>query len=140
MRGNTQLRVWEMQEMDEEAQTFVDRILGTHTSNDPKEDLPEDDTKQGPDTVLGGNYPGPRDIAAIAPFTMDSHSSDTIPSYNFSHTHTHNFRRPPVFGPETVVQDPRIKAVHRQLMGDVVRFGTWVLLVSPGARFSSLSC
>lgn len=126
MRGNTQLRVWEMQEMDQEAQTFVDRILGPPTSNDP-----DGDRKQGPDAALDAGYTGDKDIAAIAPFIepfgRPSHSSDTIPSYRFSQPH--NFRRPPVFGPETVVQDPRIKAVHRQLMGDVVRFGVWVLLV-----------
>lgn len=136
MRGNTQLRVWEMQEMDEEAKAFVDRILRPRKVPIGGDPPATDSNKKQGSSPAPAHYSS-HDIAAIAPFAMEplpvgvtnehpSRSSDTVPTYGFA---THHFHRPPVFGPEVIVLDPHIKAVHRQLMIDVVRFGFWFMLV-----------
>ncbi|KAF8076809.1 hypothetical protein FPV67DRAFT_1777227 [Lyophyllum atratum] len=147
MRGNTQLRVWEMQEMDDEALAFVDRILGPckdrqrtqDTASPPPHDeheIKRDDKKQ---------HPSARDVAVIAPFAIEpltrvgqlSQSSDTVHSYGWTTAASvHHFHRPPVFGPETVVLDPHIKAVHRQVLIQVCRFGVWVMLAFSALVFS----
>ncbi|KAF5387870.1 hypothetical protein D9615_000839 [Tricholomella constricta] len=143
MRGTTQLRVWEMQEMDAEAKAFVDRILRPARDDDPQ------DEKSGPQD---------NDVAVIAPFAVEpltlhagqgrrpSQSSDTITSYgcattgistvSAAHEAQHLFLRPPVFGPEAVVLEPRIKAVHRQVLIEVCHFGTWFLLAFSALIFS----
>lgn len=151
MRGNTQLRVWEMQEMDDEARAFVDRILGpgkAHLSDggSATHDADDDDDKAGSQQSLG-RYSGKGGIAAIAPFTIEpltangcpSLANDKAPSYRFATIST-PFHRPPVFGPETVVLDPRIKAVHRQVMIDTCRFGLWFMLVSRSCICAVPSC
>ncbi|RDB19917.1 hypothetical protein Hypma_012964 [Hypsizygus marmoreus] len=139
LRGNTQLRVWEMHEIDEEAKAFVDRILGPQNANLKYggSGTPSfDDKLRSPDLPLEelSKTTSKKDLAAIAPFTIapvtsdecPSQSVDTISSYGFATSQ--RFRRPPVFGPETVVLDPHIKAVHRQLLFDVCRFGVWFML------------
>ncbi|KAG6811907.1 hypothetical protein H0H92_005305 [Tricholoma furcatifolium] len=130
MRGATQLRVWEMQEVDEEARAFVDGILDQHRfpAQDPSSSLAD---RRGP--------PPTTDVAMIAPFTVGPSESieplsidDAIPP-NLRGTPSagasHEFNRPPIFGPEILVLDPRIKAVHRQLMIAVCQCGVIFLLV-----------
>ncbi|KAG5638082.1 hypothetical protein H0H81_001932 [Sphagnurus paluster] len=148
MRGSTQLRVWEMQDMDAEANAFVDRILAPHMLRltrmrggasvaDVAAPSPQSEKPRAP--------PQPKhDVAAIAPFTRPQRSSDTVPSYASSttgvgmakHHELHQFERPPVFGPEAVVLDPRIKAVHRQLMVEVCRFGIYFMLAFSALVFA----
>jgi len=38
------------------------------------------------------------------------------------------YKRPPIFGPEKVVLDPRIQALHRQVMRDMLWVGCWSTL------------
>ncbi|KAH0588099.1 hypothetical protein H2248_006820 [Termitomyces sp. 'cryptogamus'] len=130
-RGATQLRVWEMKEMDTEAEVFVEGVLNQDR------DLP-----QNAIALQEKSQPTKVNVAAIAPFAIEAQqtrlggaslSSDTVSSYATTPgaaTPAHNFRRPPIFGPETVVIDPRIKAVHRQLVMEVHRFGVYLLLIS----------
>ncbi|KAG6877667.1 hypothetical protein C0993_005166 [Termitomyces sp. T159_Od127] len=130
-RGATQLRAWEMQETDTEAQAFVEGVLNQHKA-----------FSQSAIALQEKSQLGNVNVSAIAPFAIETQriglgrpslSSDTIPSYATTPPETtapgHNLRRPPIFGPETVVLDPRIKAVHRQLVIDVHRFGVYLLLV-----------
>ncbi|KAG5648704.1 hypothetical protein DXG03_000051 [Asterophora parasitica] len=130
MRGNTQLRVWEMQDMDVEAKAFVNRILDPHTMRPPYEC--EDRSEKATKHI----------VASIAPFSVEplAHSSDTIASsYGSGTGHSdsaRHFHRPPVFGPEAVVLDPRIKAVHRQVMIDTCRFGLFFMVVFSALIFS----
>ncbi|KAG6861951.1 hypothetical protein C0995_009135 [Termitomyces sp. Mi166 len=136
-RGATQVRVWEMQEMNTEAQVFVEGVLNQHKA------FPESAIALQEKSQLGKT-----NISAIAPFAIEAQqirvgrpsvSSDTIPSYAtvppVVEPPDHNFRRPPIFGPETVVLDPRIKAVHRQVVIDVHRFGVYLLLLSSAVVF-----
>ena len=70
-----------------------------------------------------------RDIVTIAPFT------NLEPGHDTSHSHTATTKQAPnhveqsLFGPVTAVLDPRIKAVHRRVFVDVVKFGVAVILV-----------
>lgn len=127
-----------MQEADTEAQTFVEGVLNQHKA-----------FSQSAIALQEKSQPGQLNVAAIAPFSIETQggigrpsvSSDTIPSYatvppEAGAPTDHNLRRPPIFGPETVVLDPRIKAVHRQLVIDVHRFGVYLLLVSCSRSFS----
>ncbi|KAG6854442.1 hypothetical protein C0991_006521 [Blastosporella zonata] len=126
MRGATQLRVWEMQEMDAEAKAFVDGIQDQHTY--PPQNAPSLDDKKL--RLAESN------VSAIAPFSLEAQMSancpsvlsDAIPSYG-TVVPVHNFHRPPVFGPEVVVLDPRIKALHRQILTDTIWIAVWFGLV-----------
>ncbi|KAG6896186.1 hypothetical protein C0992_009809 [Termitomyces sp. T32_za158] len=137
-RGATQLRAWEMQGTETEAQAFVESVLNQHEA-----------LSQRAIALQEKSQTRKLDVAAIAPFAIENQrigigrpsvSSDTIPSYATTLPEAaapgHNIRRPPIFGPETVVLDPRIKAVHHQLVIDVHRFGVYLLLVSSAIVFS----
>jgi hypothetical protein len=64
-----------------------------------------------------------------------SFDSPPFPSHPHSHSHPHahahahqpSFPRPPIFGPERVVEDPRILAVHRRVLFDVLSLGFAVM-------------
>ncbi|KAI0940206.1 hypothetical protein AcV5_001377 [Taiwanofungus camphoratus] len=193
-RGNTQLRVWEMQEMDEEAAAHWERVLMPDNA-DIKRDSFKAEIQMSerapwdsqPDIVGARAAPpsspsSPRrdEMSAIAPFAAcdgvrdtprdarrpapsatdrpglplsraDSNGKFTRPFVRRSRTlhpcpspHSKEgsgggasvstsrssqaesaYRRPPVFGPERVVLDPRIQAVHQRVMRDIVHVGFW---------------
>ncbi|KAG6919756.1 hypothetical protein DXG01_001590 [Tephrocybe rancida] len=135
MRGATQMRVWEMQELDTEAKAFVDGILNEHKTH-----------KHQTSSLEKKPSAARSNVAAIAPFTLESQmrpgppsvSNDTIPSYTApaSTGAMHNFNRPPIFGPEVAVLDPHIKAVHRQILIDTCRLALWFGLAFSAVVFS----
>jgi len=160
-RGNTQLRVWELQEMDTEAAAHWDRVLDD-AERTPAPSAPIEPAKSSPD------------VAAIAPFTCADPVSPCTPDDPSARMHPRRkpsrrpprlripptqpaaptdvppaaagrpdarFRRPPVFGPERVVRDPHIQAMHRQVLRDMFWVGFWwtmgyvpLVLAVPGLR------
>ncbi|KAG6857006.1 hypothetical protein H0H87_011100 [Tephrocybe sp. NHM501043] len=127
LRGATQLRVWEMQDMDIEAKNFVEGILGEH-QGPPRSPL-EEKNLHSPEN----------NISTIAPFSLASQmkagrssvSTDAAPSFGAETISRprHNFNRPPIFGPEAVVLDPRINAVHRQVIIDILQWAVVTAVV-----------
>lgn len=143
LRSSTQLRVWELESLadDEEAQTYVSEIGKTSS--------PE----QRPYSSPSSASPTTR----IAPFLDfddpdQKSTSETVSSSNEVHTledmrrrHASSgmnaqfrsrrgrFSRPPIFGPDRVVEDPRIRKVHRSLLLALIRFGVfWTTVSAPG--------
>ena len=52
---------------------------------------------------------------------------------NSNHSHLKiptSFRRPPIFGPERVIEDERMLAVHRRVLIDILVFGFGIMAVS----------
>lgn len=144
-RGNIQLRVWEMQDMDDEARVFVCNILNSRLEEDPPQ---RPDGLDAPPLPLESYHRKERrksraeyhcqDLAYIAPFTVSKEELETQPSSENTMASsmqgpqpaTPQFLRPPMFGPERVVLDPRIKAVHQQVMRDILWVGFWYTFVS----------
>jgi hypothetical protein len=144
-----------MSEMDEKTKTFVDRILfipGTSHPNVPTSHPSPSIGHPSSETAR----PSKGDLASIAPFAIEpltpvystqasnsTGSAETLRSYvaigatasklksgGRLDREPDPFERPAIFGPERLVLDPRIKAVHRRLMFDVVAFGLCVMAVS----------
>jgi len=151
MRGSTQLRVWELQEMDDEAKAHVHQVrFPMQTPHDTPLVTPKSTTfllNESKASIAPSirESLGKMDVAHIAPFNcvpptpitpaLQPHHGEEIPlrvllSNNKENTRKLYFKRPPVFGPEAVVLDPHIKAVHRQLMYEVCRWGVCSLIVS----------
>ncbi|KZT06530.1 uncharacterized protein LAESUDRAFT_679540 [Laetiporus sulphureus 93-53] len=166
-RGHTQVRVWEMQEMDEEAAAHCEHVLRLEEEDDDKKDKSSIRKKGGGDPdkarvemaehVAWGTK---EDMDAIAPFEVQgvSSSSASIPIRDARLKPKRStrwrglkrlfqtvdddrrpstpdgseeaFPRPPVFGPEKVVLDPRIRAVHREILRDLLYVGFWATSVS----------
>lgn len=152
-RGHTQLRVWELQEMDAEAAHHWARVL--RPGAPPRRKSAEKAQVRTIERV--------DDVRAIAPFAAvrtppppdgrrASKSGAGKPLFTrFPRLGGRQGRecdrrswdgddgaradeevayaRPPVFGPERVVLDPRIQAVHRQIMRDMLYAGFWFTLV-----------
>ncbi|KAF8872757.1 hypothetical protein BD779DRAFT_1571792 [Infundibulicybe gibba] len=146
MRGGTQLRVWELQEMDEESRVYADKVLqprqlaeihpgleklGTSSSGLYMHKGDDDDTSSSayPTPVLSANPT--QDLAAIAPFTV-AEAGHPAPIMHYPTSLMSGFMRPPIFGPERVVMDPRIKAVHQQVMNDILRAFCVIIFAIPG--------
>ncbi|OSX59506.1 hypothetical protein POSPLADRAFT_1075641 [Postia placenta MAD-698-R-SB12] len=151
-RGHTQLRVWELQEMDAEAAHHWARVLRPDAS--PRHKSAE---KAQVCTIERVD-----DVRAIAPFAADRTPPPSegrrsskpgagkplftrLPGLGGRRGRDCDRRsrdgddgaradeevayaRPPVFGPERVVLDPRIQAVHRQIMRDMLYAGFWFTL------------
>ncbi|KAF9819507.1 hypothetical protein IEO21_02115 [Rhodonia placenta] len=151
-RGHTQLRVWELQEMDAEAAHHWARVL--RPGAPPRRKSAEKAQVRTIERV--------DDVRAIAPFAAvrtppppdgrrASKSGAGKPLFTrFPRLGGRQGRecdrrswdgddgaradeevayaRPPVFGPERVVLDPRIQAVHRQIMRDMLYAGFWFTL------------
>src|ERR1700722_3678687 len=103
-RGNVQLRVWEMQDVDEDFKTFWDRLLV------------EEDEPSGGRWDSGGTGFRPK-------FSSKSSLPFLSPTRN-------GFIRPPIFGPEKVVLDPTIKAVHQKVVNEILSLGLCAAVVS----------
>lgn len=78
-------------------------------------------------------------ISVVAPFLSHDHEDDKngaqkIPSRQireaYPESHEGSLARPPIFGPERVVQDARIKAAHGRVMNSVWLVGFVYVLVS----------
>ncbi|KAJ8482729.1 hypothetical protein ONZ45_g14854 [Pleurotus djamor] len=83
-------------------------------------------------------------ISLVAPFLNATSDPDSSPHGHNNHTgrndqttrddnkydHASKLPRPPIFGPERVVQDHRIKAVHRQTMNAIWLVGFVYVVVS----------
>lgn len=127
--------------MDEESKVFLDRVLEPAMSGEPQRNLGQQDNVPD-DSPCGDHRPVPiastsNDTSAIAPFASPEQeprsrgSHSPVPSINpNSLSRSNSFLRPPIFGPERVVQDPLIKAVHQQVMNDILHVGFWFTLVS----------
>ena len=132
-RGRVQLRVWELQDVDEEARRFWTKTLDPEDKSNSEYLLEWDpiseDYKAVPDV---GSDP------AVARVDSPPSSSTSIPQDPLReppvavplHAARNGFNRPPVFGPDKVVLDPRIKALHRQVVREVVLVGFICAVVS----------
>jgi len=138
MRNTRQLHSWELADSDEESAVFVERVLNSSMSGDA--------TKANLEHMLAdiATKPNFAERASIAPFvTWHANSSrDEASSDKASLTHIIESqprsqpRRPPIFGPEIVVQDPRVKAVHRQILYDLCVFTLCYTLIFAAVVFS----
>jgi hypothetical protein len=121
LRGHVQLRVWEMQDVDEEAKVFWAQVMG---QNAPVQDseLSGDEHPSIPDEDVN-------DRSSYSPRSSTSSTSRGVHQLQRrlaaipTSAARNGFNRPPVFGPEKVVQDPRIKALHRQVMNEILLVG-----------------
>ncbi|PCH40785.1 hypothetical protein WOLCODRAFT_99298 [Wolfiporia cocos MD-104 SS10] len=161
-RRSIQVRPWEMQEMDEEAMDHWARILdvkGTGDKTDVQmservarkensdaiapfamDELLSPATAPTPQPV---QQSGTRKICRLCPLNRlvpDGHastSSTVVHGWPTTDGNTH--KRPTVFGPEKAVLDPRIQAIHRRIMQEVLLVGfcstlafTALILAVPG--------
>jgi hypothetical protein len=119
--------------MDEEAKNFYHRIL----VDDPKH-LSAAQQTWDPIPLSPISPSSDYKSTTIAPFSDLSSSLSTSPATPFDKplaSENVGFRRPPVFGPEKVVQDPRIRATHQKIMNDLYMYGG-----VPGIVCSSFFC
>ena len=141
-RGRVQLRVWELQDVDEEARRFWTKTL------DP-EDKSNSDYLLEWDPV-SEDYKAIADVGSDPVARVDSppSSSTSIPQDDSAglrepppvvplHAARNGFNRPPVFGPDKVVLDPRIKALHRQVVREVFLVGFVSAVVSSLPGYST---
>lgn len=119
-RNAVQLRAWELQNFDEEAKAYMGRTI--YGQDESKQD------SKGSDEALPASDP---DDPIPATDELDYKYHDQHFKVSLSRA-THSFRRPPVFGPEKVVEDPRVIATHRQMLREVLRLGIVAGLVSSG--------
>jgi hypothetical protein len=150
-RGGMQLRPWELDERLDEAKVSwgsgSDALSSRNSWNIHKRhhssisELRDEAFTSSADLKL---YPissstDKPSSAIIAPF-------EDPPLYeNFPHVSTGDIRplsrdaamtierefpRPPVFGPEKAVLDPRIRALHKQIVFSMYHFGFWCTVVS----------
>ncbi|OCH94496.1 hypothetical protein OBBRIDRAFT_123127 [Obba rivulosa] len=155
-RGNTQLRVWELQELDTEGAAHWDRVLddagADHRAPAPVLDIappiqadPEDAPAVCAIAPFASAPPDAPDTPGPAPPHAPRARSRPLkrppPLYIPPAARGAPFRRPPTFGPERVVRDPRIQALHRQVLLDMWWVGFWfnlwfvpLVLAVPGLR------
>ncbi|OBZ70266.1 hypothetical protein A0H81_09756 [Grifola frondosa] len=123
-RGGTQLRAWELQGTDVEAPA------------EPHWDW------VGPALSRATSVPDEKGKAREAPHeSKNQQHQPQVAEGEKKDAPAPALRRPPVFGPERVVLDPRIRAVHRAVMRDILFVGFWwtvvftvVVLAVPGVR------
>jgi hypothetical protein len=123
-RNAVQLRAWELSEFDEEAREYTGKTI--YGQAEPKLDT------RGSDEALPA-----KSCEDLGP------AADEL-DYKYHNQHfkvplsraTSNFRRPPVFGPEKVVEDPRIIETHRQVMRDILKLAFVVTAVFSSIIFS----
>ncbi|CCM03362.1 uncharacterized protein FIBRA_05491 [Fibroporia radiculosa] len=197
-RGHTQLREWELADMDEEAAAHWRRVLQPDDANcassrnrgegdevemvrmsqrapwDAGDDVNTEAVAMDAGTDIPAVYIGPAQpaIDAVVPFvespvesTLASsigsssrdarqrhdtlstqhphlrthiwsrkvyrkHSEDDILKNSNEHDSPTIRRRPPVFGPERAVLDPRIQAAHARVLREMLYVGLWCGIVS----------
>jgi hypothetical protein len=141
-RGNLQLRAWELEDyLDEEARIFTDarrkddsQSIQSHESQCQKDDG-DGHTKDAEKNFPAGlsslhqataatpfAITATMDTKAIAPFAEpfdDGGPSSLHPPLGNSQLADKKLIRPKVFGPERIVEDPRIKAVHGRLLWEI---------------------
>lgn len=140
-----QLRAWELQDVDEEANAFFDRVVGCPSHG---QHLGQGRGLQYNSCNDAYSQPIPlalpplrlKDKFAIAPFAGPEggfHKRDGEYVHDFpppmkapTSPARNGFLRPPIFGPERVVLDPRIKALHKQVLLSIFYVGFCVSVVS----------
>ena len=130
IRGRVQLRVWELQDVDEEARIFWSQILGPEETLGDADVVQDSDVSVDDHTSYAGSEPDldpmtfpPPSLASTSSLAPHSRPPLKRPSVVPTSAARNGFNRPPVFGPDKVVQDPRIQALHRQVMNEVVLVG-----------------
>lgn len=119
-RGNMQVRPWELErgggDGDEERAWFWERMLEEYRRDD---------------APTGHREKEKADTAVIAPFSLEPPSApEKRHTTEEEDEGQEEARRDvPVFGPERVVLDPRISAVHARVMRDIYACGFWFSLV-----------
>jgi hypothetical protein len=93
-----------MQDVDEDFKTFWDRLL-----------VEEDEPSGGRWDSGGTGFRPNRSSKSSLPFLSPTRNG---------------FIRPPIFGPEKVVLDPTIKAVHQKVMNEILSLGLCAAVVS----------
>jgi hypothetical protein len=151
-----QLRAWELAEhTDEEAKIFVDAIPGrdsrsTHSADENsledtkidrtgKEAVPNLDDMNLEDVAAMASFAAPTSSAKarmVAPFLEpfgDGGLSMTHPPFTDDPRAGSSLVRPKVFGPERVVQDPRVKVVHERFIRQMYTIALYGVMVSLGS-------
>lgn len=106
----------------------IDIKLDTDTPNvPPSNPTTLDPCKIIPSSFLAPPFPEPPPNLTHLPSSIH----EGAPAHTSTNASQHVFTpaSPPMFGPERVVLDPRIRAVHRQVMFDLLWMGTvWTVL------------
>jgi hypothetical protein len=100
-----------MQDVDEDAKAFWDQLLVE--LDEPSGSYTQRWDFQGPSLVR-------RDTAGTSSKRPTPRASPV----------RNGFTRPAIFGPEKVVLDPQIKAVHQKVVNEILRVGVGAALVS----------
>jgi hypothetical protein len=150
-RGGMQLRPWELdQSPDEEKGSWSQgtEFLSGHNSPESQKrqnvnaySLQNDICSFSADSKclpMSQSIENPSSTVTSPP--ADPSNLEKLPSVNAGDVHPRpgesatrvkrEFKRPPIFGPERVVLDPRIRAVHKQIVIDMYRFGGLCTVVS----------
>jgi hypothetical protein len=153
-RGNLQLRAWELEHGDEEAQISItspgQHSRSTHSRRSSDERSLEE-SKTGNISEVAD--PTPDGMAMVAPFATpasmteqrarmvapfvepfgDGRLSMSHPPFADDVIADKPLTRPKIFGPERVVEDPRIKALHERLIREMYFLALCVVVVSLGS-------
>jgi hypothetical protein len=136
LRGTVQLRVWELQDVDEDAKTFWAQLLGTTES--PEQNVVRHwdpvTNEYVPATDTGDGVKPSRSVRSTETRLTHGPSQHRWSSQSFRvpiYRSRNGFLRPPVFGPDKIVVDPRIKEVHRQVMNEIIIIGLLSAAVRP---------
>jgi hypothetical protein len=120
MNNNSQLRSWELHDPEQDMVFFVDRVAnkdGEQTSPREFEILNKDESSN---------------------FSAVSRATSLDLEYSFHNQQIkiplsrirNGFHRSPVFGPDKVIEDPRLIETHRRVMRDIAFVGLLVSLVN----------
>ncbi|KAI5117863.1 hypothetical protein M0805_006566 [Coniferiporia weirii] len=155
LRSSTQLRVWELESMadDEEAQAYCANLS-------PEGSEKQNGSSGLPSTANSSPTSASAPISRIAPFLEDvvehekdggAHVVESSPPLSSASSTSGNspsstsgsgsdsqvcartsnrFQRPPIFGPDRIVEDARIRKVHLSLIFSLMRFGLFWAAVS----------
>jgi hypothetical protein len=131
LRGGRQLRPWEFDELLDESQ------VSWHSGSDFQSH--EDDSYQ----LADGSPPSTKAVScptSISRNPIDFSYDEKSPSWpptarprftpDYLDTKNVSKKRLPIFGPEKVVLDPRVRAIHKRTLVDIYHFGFWCTLVS----------
>ncbi|THH05089.1 hypothetical protein EW145_g5055 [Phellinidium pouzarii] len=149
LRSSTQLRVWELEAMadDDEAQQYCSYIAKDRKEVNGVPSTPTNMTSpisriapfldDGVPKQHGADVPidsSPSETSGDSDTTSDSEGQNARAARcddTWSRAHVgRRFRRPPIFGPDHVVEDARIRSVHMNLWWSLVRFGLFWATVS----------
>ncbi|KIM76370.1 hypothetical protein PILCRDRAFT_647499 [Piloderma croceum F 1598] len=141
-RGNLQLRAWELEHEDEEAQISMRSIPGQHSrsthSRRSSDERSLEESKIG--NISEVAVPTPGEMAMIAPFatsaSMTEQRARMVAPFADDVRADKPLIRPKIFGPERVVEDPRIKALHKRLIWEMYFLGICVAVMFSAIIFS----